>query len=221
MKKRSYTYFALSAGVLILFILYTAAVMLIDVKPIGPLNSAVGFSAINSRLHDLFGVNMWLYDITDLLSLAAALPIIGFTALGLIQLIKRKGILRVDSSLLVLGGFYLLVLSAYLFFELYVVNYRPVLINGLLEGSYPSSTTMLVMCVMPTAMMQLSRLLKNKAVRRCVNILCGIFTVVMVIGRLLSGVHWFTDIVGGALLSAALVLLCFSVNRLIDSKRPQ
>lgn len=219
MKKRNYIPLALSAGLLILFILYTASVMLIDVKPIGPQNSLVGFSTLNQWVHKLLGVNMWLYNITDWLGLIALLPVVGFAALGFVQLVKRRSLLRVESNILVLGGFYLVVFAAYLFFELYVVNCRPVLINGILEASYPSSTTMLVMCIIPTAIMQFRRLLRNKAIRICINVLCGTFTAFMVVGRLLSGVHWFTDILGGILLSAALVMLYFSVNRIIDSKQ--
>lgn len=37
------------------------------------------------------------------------------------------------------------------------VNYRPVLIEGRLEASYPSSTTLLVVSVMPTLMFQAYR----------------------------------------------------------------
>ena len=134
-------------------------------------------------------------------------------------MIKRRSLFKVDSSILVLGGFYIIVLAWYLFFEYCIVNYRPVLINGFLEASYPSSTTMLVMCVMPTAMMQFSRLIRNNKAKKITNVFCGIFTGLMVMGRLLSGVHWVTDILGGALLSTALVMLYFSVNKLIDSKK--
>ena len=88
-----------------------------------------------------------------------------------------------------------------------VINYRPVLINGYLEASYPSSTTVLVMCVMPTAIMQLGSRIKNKVLRNIVAVTIIVFIIFMVIGRLISGVHWFTDIVGGTLLSAGLVML--------------
>lgn len=216
--KKKCSYFTISAGLLILFIIYTAAIMSIDVKSIGPNASLVGFATINGWIHNLVGVNMLLYDITDWASIVALFVAVGFGILGLVQLIKRKSIARVDSSILVLGGFYLLVISAYLFFEFHVVNYRPVLINGFLEASYPSSTTMLVMCIMPTAMMQFRRLIKDKKISRLINRFCSLFTVFMVGGRLLSGVHWFTDIFGGALLSAALVMLYFSFNKFIDLK---
>ena len=107
---------------------------------------------------------------------------------------------------------------AYLFFEFFVVNYRPVLIEGVLEASYPSSTTMLMMCIMPTAIMQFHHLISSKRLRNIVNAFCGIYASFMVIGRVLSGVHWFTDIVGGILLSATLVMLYYSTNQLVNSK---
>ena len=137
----------------------------------------------------------------------------GFSILGLIQWIKRKSIYKVDYDILVLGGFYIVTIAVYLLFESVVINYRPVLIGGILEASYPSSTTMLVMCVMPTAIMQLDYRIKNKLFRNIVVVTIIAFIAFMVIGRLISGVHWFTDIVGGALLSAGLVMMYYSVCR--------
>lgn len=199
----------LAASLLLLtaFVLWTAAVLTVDVQAIGPLGSAVGFAQINQHMHDLTGVHMALYTITDWLSLIPAGVCVGFGVLGLVQWIGRKRLMNVDRSLLVLGGFYIVVLAAYVLFEAFAVNYRPVLIDGILETSYPSSTTMLVLCVMPTALMQINTWTKSHALRRCVSVLILGFTAFMVIGRLVSGVHWFTDIVGGALLSGGLVML--------------
>ena len=112
-----------------------------------------------------------------------------------------------DTDLFILGGFYLVVMLLYLLFEGLEINYRPVLINGVLEPSYPSSTTILVICVMTTAAMQMKRRVKNKLVRRCILWMIFTFTVFMVIGRILSGVHWLTDIIGGGMLSIGLVEL--------------
>lgn len=213
MKKKPIKHFVISLSLFAAFILWTVALGFIDVKAIGPDGSSVGFATINARFHGLTGVHMRIYTITDWLSLVPVAFGFGFAILGLIQWIKRKGIFHVDFSILVLGIFYILVLAAYLFFEAHVVNYRPVLINGYLEASYPSSTTLLVMCVMPTAMLQLYSRVQNRSIRWCVLLLIALFTVFMVIGRLLSGVHWLTDIVGGALLSASLVTLYYAITK--------
>ena len=191
---------------LIAFVLWTIAIKVIDVKTIGPLKSSVGFATINSFMHSLTGVHMSLYVITDWLGLVPFVVVIGFGILGLLQWIKRKRLSMVDYDILTLGGFYIVVMAVYILFETLVINYRPVLINGCLEASYPSSTTMLVMCVMPTAIMQFNNRIKNLVLKRCVIFAITVFIVFMVIGRLISGVHWFTDIIGGALLSTGLVL---------------
>ncbi len=219
MRKRNQINFIATSGLLILFVLYTISLMYIDVKPIGPENSLVAFATINGSVQRLFSVNMLLYNITDWLGLVAIIVALGFAVLGFLQLIKRKSLSRVDNSILVLGGFYLLVIAAYLFFEYNIVNYRPVLINSILEASYPSSTTMVVMCIMTTAMMQFHRLIQNKTVRIVINIFLGIFTILMIVGRMLSGVHWFTDILGSMLISSALVMLYHAVNVYIESKQ--
>ena len=189
------------------FLLWTAAVLFLDVQPIGPMESAVGFATINRLVHTLTGVHMSLYIITDWLGLVPLVFAAGFALLGLIQWIRRRSFLAVEFSILALGVFYMVVMAMYVLFEVFVVNYRPVLIDGILEASYPSSTTMLVMCVMPTAILQFRGRIKNKVFRRCVMFAITAVLVFMVVGRFLSGVHWVTDIVGGVLLSAGLVLL--------------
>ena len=214
MKKETKKNFCITMVLLGAFALWTAAVRLVDVQPIGPQGSAVGFSAINGWIHDLTGVHMALYTVTDWLGLVPIGVAMGFALLGLSQWMRRKHLKQVDFSILVLGGFYLLVMAVYALFEVVVINYRPVLINGCLEASYPSSTTMLVLCVIPTAIMQLNTRIKSKILKRCTTFGITAFTVFMVIGRFLSGVHWFTDIVGGALLSAGLVMLYHSITSL-------
>lgn len=191
------------------FILWTAAVTRVDVQAIGPRGSSVGLAAFNGLIHELTGVHMSLYTVTDWLGLAPVCVALGFAALGLVQLVKRKSLFKVDTDILLLGVFYIVVIAAYLFFESHVVNYRPVLINGRLEASYPSSTTMLVLCVMPTAVMQLNGRIPAPRGRRAAACVIVAFTVFMVIGRTISGVHWMTDIIGGAILSAGLVMLYY------------
>ena len=158
------------------------------------------------------GVFCLLGSVTTLLTAYILIALID-KILGLVQWIKRKSICKVDYDILALGGFYIVTIAAYLFFENVVINYRPVLINGYLEASYPSSTTLLVMCVMPTAVMQFNSRIKNKVLRNIASVTIIAFIAFMVIGRLISGVHWFTDIVGGALLSAGLVMMYYSVCR--------
>lgn len=192
---------------LLAFVLWTILICFVDVKPIGANNTCVGLATVNEFFHERTGVNLTLYVITDWLSIVPLIFIIGFGTVGFIQLIKRKNLFKVDGSILVLGVFYLIVLALYFSFEIFVVNWRPILINGNLEASYPSSTTMLVICVMPTAVMQLKLRIKHKTISRCIAATIYTFTALMVAARLISGVHWLTDIIGGTLLSVGLVLM--------------
>jgi len=201
-QKRS---FRLPLLLLAAFALWTAAVTCVDVQPIGPEGSRVGFGTINGLFHQWTGVHLLLYALTDWLSLVPVAFGLGFACLGLAQWIKRGRLSRVDSSLLVLGGFYLLVLAVYLFFEMVVINRRPVLLEGMLEASYPSSTTVLVLCVMLTAAMQVKQRLRSVFRQRLALVVIWAYAVLMVLGRLVSGVHWLSDIIGGVLVSAGLV----------------
>ena len=206
MRKRK-VLFCMGLGFLAAFALWTVVVCTVDVQAIGPLGSSVGLAGMNRFFHEWTGVHFFLYDLTDMLSVVPIALVGGFGLLGLAQWIGRKRIERVDADLIALGVFYIAVLAAFVFFEKFVINYRPVLIEGKLEASYPSSTTMLVLCVMPTAMMQLHGRIKRLGTRRGVLGMMAVFTLLMVLVRLFSGVHWLSDILGGALLSTGLVAL--------------
>ena len=203
--------FWIGVCLLLAFSLFTVLVCAVDVATIGPLETHVGFATVNRFVHDATGVDLFLYTLTDWLGLVPIGTALGFAILGACQLFKRKSLLKVDRSLFVLGGFYVVVIALFLLFEAVAVNYRPVLIDGSLEASYPSSTTLLVLCVMPTAMMQLTVRIKNRVLRRVTILTIAVFIAFTVSARLLSGVHWFTDIVGGMLLSAALVTMYVSL----------
>ena len=205
MKKQ--TRLLVSAVLLAAFALWTILLCFVDVQAIGPLDSAVGMATINGFFHRLTGVHMTLYTLTDIVSIVPLGLVCCFGALGLWQWICRKSILKVDADLRALGIFYLLVLGVFIFFECVVINSRPVLITGCLEASYPSSTTMLALCVLPTAAMQLKRRLPRSALRRLAVAACLLLAALMLAGRLLSGVHWLTDIIGGVLASGGLAAL--------------
>ena len=219
MKKKFILAFALLAA----FALWTVALCYIDVQPVGPRGSSVGFASLNGFVHRLTGVNMTLYTITDWLGLVPVAFGFGFATLGLAQWIKRKNILKVDSDILILGAYYILMLGVYLLFETVIINRRPVLINGYLETSYPSSTTLLVLCVMPTAALQLRNRIRIAVSRNVVTIVIAAFMVFVIGGRLISGVHWFSDIVGGILLAGGLVMLydaaCQAIRLQLKSAR--
>ena len=196
------------SGILLLgFVLWTFMIQTVDVQPVGVNGTTVGFASVNTWFFHLTDVHMSIYTITDWLGLVPIAVCIGFGLLGLTQWIRRKSIASVDRDILLLGGYYILVILGYLIFEMIPINYRPVLISGAMEASYPSSTTLLVLGVMPTLLFQINRRAKSKTIRRITAAFVILFSSFMVIGRLIAGVHWLTDIVGSVLLSAGLYSL--------------
>lgn len=192
---------------LLLFAVWILLIKTVDVQIAGQTKKAVGFATLNLRFHELTGVNMTLYTITDWLGLVPVFVCLGFGMFGLVQLIQSRSLRKVDPDIILLGIYYTVVIAAYVLFEMIPINYRPILIDGRLEASYPSSTTLLVLSVMPTLWFQLDRRLKMENVKRGIGILTILFSCGMVLGRLLSGVHWLTDIVGAVLLSSGLFCL--------------
>lgn len=208
-------------GVLLVvaFIVWTVLILVVDVQPLGQNGTNIGFATFNLWFHNLTGVHMGIYTITDWLGLVPVFVCMIFAGLGLKQLIQRRSLFQVDYDILVLGIYYIVVILGYLIFEMIPINYRPILIEGFLEASYPSSTTLLVLSVMPTLRFQVNRRRNNSVIKRVVSICTILFSIFMVIGRLIAGVHWFTDIVGGILLSTGLFYIYKAVVLSKDNEK--
>ena len=200
------------------FVIWTLLIKIVDVQPVGQNGTDIGFATINCYFHKLTGVHMVIYTITDWLGLVPIFICLIFAGIGLVQLIQRKNLFKVDSDILVLGIYYIIVIFGYLLFEMIPINYRPILIDGFMEASYPSSTTLLVLSVMPTLWFQAKRRMKNEILLKYVCVFSTLFSIFMVIGRTVAGVHWLTDIMGSILLSTGLFLLYRAIVLLIDEK---
>lgn len=201
------------AGVVLVlgFMIWTAMVVGVDVQPLGQNGTNIGFATWNHWFHQRTGVHWSIYQLTDWLGLVPVAVCIVFGSIGLGQMIKRRSLLKVDKDLIILGIYYVIVILGYLIFEMIPINYRPILIEGRMEGSYPSSTTLLVLCVMPTLIEQMNRRAKSDLIKKVIQWFVVLFSGFMVIGRLISGVHWLTDIVGGILLSAGLFTVYYGI----------
>ena len=186
------------------FAIWTLLIQRVDVQPLGVNGTNIGFATINCWFHKLTGVHMKIYTITDWLGLVPIFICVIFGVIGFVQWMKRRSIFKVDYDIILLGMYYILVIFGYLIFEMTPINYRPILIEGFLEASYPSSTTLLVLCVMPTLMEQVNRRTENETIKGIVRVFVICFSLFMVLGRLISGVHWLTDIVGSIMLSMGL-----------------
>lgn len=193
-----------SICLIILSVIYTILVKYVDVAPIGPKASSVGFSTLNKFVFNFLGrSNIW-YNITEVLGMISILIALFYALIGLYKLIKNKSILKIDKEIIILGIFYFVVLLVYLFFEKVIINYRPVLVKGTLEASYPSSHTMLSICICLSAIIINNKLYKNMRISKIINTLSIIIMITTTVGRLLSGMHWVSDILGGIIISICL-----------------
>ena len=205
----------------LLTLLLIAMVLFIDVAPIGPDGTSVGMSHLNSFFFNLFGVNIVWYHITDWLGVVAILTAFVFAVVGLVQLIKRRSLFKVDKEILLLGGLYIIVIGLYILFECAIVNYRPIIMpDGTHpEASFPSSHTMIVCVIMGSTIPLIGKYIKTKEIKDTLEAACVAVMAVTVIGRLISGVHWFTDICGGILISAALLALYAGAVELVNRRK--
>ena len=187
------------------FVIFTKAVMTYDLQPIAPDGSMVGFGSYNRRIFEQLGTNEMWYEITQVLGWLALLICAVFALIGLVQLIKGKSLAAVDPDIICMGVLYVLCIIAYVVFLKVTINVRPVLEDGVAEASYPSSHTVLAFCVFASLLIEIRRRITDSAKAMIESIACAFFMSITIFGRLLSGMHWATDIIGGVILSMAFI----------------
>ena len=221
MKKKSTVLFSLAVTLFVLFLAFTVTVALCGKTAVvydGDITSEIGFGALNKAVFDTLGTSAFWYEFTEFLGTIALAIAALFALIGISRLAARKRFWAVDREILLLALFYLSVAFFYLLFEVIVINYRPILVAGALEASYPSSHAMLGACIFVTAPFACRHLVKNNATHTLVGVCCYLFAALTVVGRLLSGLHWLTDVIGALLLSASLILFYLAAITLLNKK---
>jgi undecaprenyl-diphosphatase len=209
--------FLISCILLLVAITYTFLVKYVDVSNIAPDGSNVGFATLNSHFKEMVGLNMTWYKITKYLGLIPLAMCGCYALLGCYQLIKNRGFKGVDKRIYALGVFYVVFAIVYVLFEKIALNYRPFLIDGELEASFPSTHTLLAICICGSSLMVAKYFIKNKKALRITNILTWLVMLSIVIGRTLSGVHWLTDIFGGIIISSFMLMALYTAINIINS----
>lgn len=199
-------------GVMAAFL--TVSLLFIDKKAVGPNGSEVGFSGLNTAVAGSITPNKTWDKITDVLIAGILVAGAAFAVMGLVQWIKRKSFKKIDWNIKMLGVVYVVLALIYVLFEkALVVNYRPILVNEALEASFPSTHTLIAVTVALTVVMILKDYIKNTKVR--VALACGLVLLALVTaaGRILAGMHWTTDVLGGLLYGATLVSLYTNLRK--------
>ncbi|MBR3720017.1 MAG: phosphatase PAP2 family protein [Firmicutes bacterium] len=190
-----------------LFLLTIVLVKTVDVAAVGPAGTEIGLSHLNAGFHNLIGEHQFLYKMTNLLGFWAILCGVVFAVIGAVQLVQRKSLAMVDKQILALGALFVLLGIVYVLFEKVVINCRPILMEGetVPEASFPSSHTVLACVIFGSVAMLVKDYVNDNRTAALVQNACLVLMIVAVLGRLFSGVHWFTDILGGLFLSYALL----------------
>ncbi|MBO5572630.1 MAG: phosphatase PAP2 family protein [Clostridium sp.] len=195
----------------VVFVLLTVALLIVDVQPIGPMESHVGFAALNGFISRTFPESQFWNTVAKVLGILLLLIAAFFAGLGAKQLYERRSIRRVDYDLLALGAVYGADLILYVLFEKLVINYRPVLEDGELAASYPSSHTLLAVTIGLTAIVEVQLRVRDMQKQQLLRILLAVLMIATICAKLLAGVHWFTDIIASIILGTSISLAYLDV----------
>ena len=195
---------------IILAVAFTIAVDKIDTTLVW--GKEIGFSNLNIAVHRLLQTSETLDLISDITMIFSALLLGGFVFMGTYQIISGKGIKAVDKEILISGAVFVLTALTYLIFEKVVINFRPVLEDGFLEASYPSTHVLLSTVINILAIDYIVNKIKNRKIMLPVVIFVVVITVVGFGARVLSGMHWATDIVGALLFAGALIMIYYTLK---------
>ena len=186
----------------------TAAVGLIDVQGTS-VGKDVGFGTLNNVIFAFFGENEVWGKITDILLgvlIASAVIAIFWAAARWAK--EGKDSKKMGKSLACFGVAGGVAAAIYLIFEkLLVINYSPVLEGGKAVPSFPSTHVLVAVVLAMISAIILTSLLKKRVLRIAVNTILPTLMVWMMVGVILAGTGWFTDVIGGLLYGMTAVSL--------------
>ena len=207
--------FISSIVLFVLFVLTTILAATVDKGAGGESLAVVGLSSINTNIFDTLGKSDTLDKITDILLILSFLVVLLNAALGALYLIKYK---KLDLSLVILGCFYILCLILYVLFDHIHINYAPLLDEGELKESFPSSHVLASVFIFLSSIITINHNVNKRIIKNVLLITTILLSLLMVVFRLLSGWHWFTDILAGELLGLFLVSSYSLITLALDKR---
>lgn len=183
----------------LILLIFTILVSFVDVKIFNVTNTKIGLYSLNK----IFLVNSinsnYINIISNGIFLICLLVIILMLLLITFEYFKTKKINKNNLNFFI--HFLIMVLIWIIFDKILIINYRPILINGNIEGSYPSTHVMVSTFVLLFLSDQLKKIFKNDKIFYIISI--GLI-IIQSISRILLTMHWFTDIIGGLLIGCLL-----------------
>lgn len=171
--------------------------------------SEVGLSKLNNIVKYNYNEGWQIFADIFLylgIALAAILAIVGF-----VQLIKRKSLFKVDRYIVICGIFLILAIFLWVMFDkVIIVNYRPIYHYDL-EPSFPSTHTFLVIFIYLSAHNIACMLTDNKKIKYGTLVAAILISFLVSLSRVLSGMHYITDVLAGIFLGLSLYFLCFGL----------
>ena len=217
----------------VLFLALIVLLCLADRQPVAAGDTVVGLATVNAWfaiaaaglsgggiMDGSTALSPQLYQLTEYLGYFSLLVAACFALLGFVQLLRRRSLKKVDRQLLAMGGLFIVLAVLYVFFEKVIINYRPIVLPGESgpEASFPSSHTMLTVTILGSVCIVLRTYVKNDGLRVLLRVVCVLLILAMVCGRLLCGCHWLTDILGGVLVSCAMLALFDAASEEPDNR---
>lgn len=183
----------------LILLIFTILVSFVDVKIYNVTNTEIGLYSLNK----IFLVNSinsnYINIISNGIFLICLLVIILMLLLITFEYFKTKKINKNNLNFII--HFLIMVLIWIIFDKILIINYRPILINGNIEGSYPSTHVMVSTFVLLFLSDKLKKIFKNDKIFYIISI--GLI-IIQSISRILLTMHWFTDIIGGLLIGCLL-----------------
>ena len=199
----------------LVFIVWTILVKTIDMSYIDNVGY-IGFSHFNFQVNNFVVeyVRIETFDkLSDIGLYLSFAVVLTFGVIGIVQWIKRKSIKKVDSILFALLAIYVITVIEYFIFEIVKINYSPLSTAEELHASYPSSHVLFFIIFVMTGVLAMFEYVKvHKAIKVTTISFAALVSLVYVVVRLLSGQHFFTDIVGGLFLSASIIALFIALK---------
>lgn len=166
------------------------------------------------------GVNKTVDKVTDILIAVVLAVIVAFGVTGVVQWIKRKSFKKIDAELRwMILPIVLVALVWFIFEKLVILNYRPYLVDGVAEPSFPSTHTMIAAGAMIVTMIVLPKYIKKRWLRIVLDILAGILIFAIGFGRIYAGMHWTTDVLGGLIFGADIALVYGIILKHVKEKK--